>query len=46
MIKICDKSLLKPLIALFQNSAELSYYSDTWKRSNVGLCIKRIIKIS
>ena len=34
MINICDKSLLKPLILLFQNSAKLSYYPDTWKRSN------------
>ena len=34
MIKICDKSLLKPLILLFQNSAKLSYFPDIWKRSN------------
>ena len=35
IIKICDKSLLKPLILLFQNSAKLSYYPDIWKRSNI-----------
>ena len=35
MIKICDKSLLKPLILLFQNSAKLSYFLDIWKRSNI-----------
>ena len=35
MIKICDKSLLKPLIFLFQNSTKLSYYLDIWKRSNI-----------
>ena len=35
MIKICDKSLLKPLIYLFQNSAKLSYFPDIWKRSNI-----------
>ena len=35
MIKICDKSLLKPLILLFQNSAKLSYFPDIWKRSNI-----------
>ena len=35
MIKICDKSLLKPLILLFQNSAKLSYFQDIWKRCNI-----------
>ena len=35
MIKICDKSLLKPLILLFQNSAKLPYFPDIWKRSNI-----------
>ena len=34
MIKICDKSLLKPSILLFQNSAKLSYFPYIWKRSN------------
>ena len=35
MIKTCDKSLLKPLILLFQNSAKLSFFPDIWKRSNI-----------
>ena len=35
MIKICDKSFLKPLVLLFQNSAKLSYFPDIWKRSNI-----------
>ena len=35
MIKICDKSLVNPLVILFQNSAKLSYYSDIWRRSNI-----------
>ena len=35
MIKICDKSLLKPLILLFRNSTKSSCYSDFWKRSNI-----------
>ena len=35
MIKICDKSLLKPLILLFANSTKLSCYPDIWKRSNI-----------
>ena len=35
MIKICDKSLLKPIILLFQNATKLSYYPDIWKRSNI-----------
>ena len=35
MIKICDKSLLKPLTILFQNSAKFSHYPDIWNKSNV-----------
>ena len=35
MIKICDKSLLKPLILLFENSIKSSCYPDIWKRSNI-----------
>ena len=35
MIKICDKSLLKPLILLFKNSIKYSCYPDIWKRSNI-----------
>ena len=35
MIKICDKSLLKPLIILFENSIKSSFYPDIWKRSNI-----------
>ena len=33
MIKICDKSILKPLLILFQNSVKLSCYPDIWKKS-------------
>ena len=35
IIRICDKSLLKPSIILFQNSTKLSYYPDIWKGSNI-----------
>ena len=35
MIKICDKSLLQPLIILFQNSTKSSHYPDIWKKSNI-----------
>ena len=35
IIKICNRSLLKPLILLFQNSAKISYFPDIWKRSNI-----------
>ena len=35
MIKICEKSLLKPLILLFQNSSQSSWYPDIQKRSNI-----------
>ena len=34
MIKIRDKSLLKPLILLFKNSPQSSCYPDIWKRFN------------
>ena len=35
MIEISYKSLLKPLILLFQNSAKLPYFPDIWKRSHI-----------
>ena len=35
MIKICDKSLLKPITILFQNSINSSCYPIIWKRSNI-----------
>ena len=35
MIKIFDKSLLKPLTILFQNSTKSSCYPVIWKRSNI-----------
>ena len=35
MIKICVKSLLKPLTILFQNSTKSSCYPVIWKRSNI-----------
>ena len=35
MMKICDKSLLKPLMLLFKNSTKSSCYPDIWKRSNI-----------
>ena len=35
VIKICDKSLLKPLILLFENSTKSSCYPDIWKRTNI-----------
>ena len=31
IIKICDKSLLKPLILLSENSTKSSCYLDIWK---------------
>ena len=35
LIKICDKSLVKPLIILFQNFIKSSHYPDIWKKSNI-----------
>ena len=43
MIEICDKSLTKPLIILFENSTNSSYYPDIWKRSNVVPVLKKMI---
>ena len=35
MIKICDKSLLKPLTILFKNSTSTYCYPDIWKKSHI-----------
>ena len=35
MIKICDKSLIKPLTFLFKMSVRSSHYPDIWKKSNI-----------
>ena len=35
MIKRCDKSLVKPLIILLQNSVKSPHYPDIWKKSNI-----------
>ena len=35
MIKICDKSLIKPLTFLFKTSVRSSHYHDIWKKSNI-----------
>ena len=43
MIKICDKSLLKPLILLFENSTKSSCNPDIWKRSNIIPVHKKMI---
>ena len=34
-MKMCDKSLLKPLTLLFENSTKSSCYPDIWKRSKI-----------
>ena len=41
MIKICDKSISKPLLILFQHSIKLSCYPDIWKKSNIIPAHKR-----
>ena len=38
IIQICDRTLLKPLIIIFQNSVKYSHYPDIWKRSNIIPC--------
>ena len=41
MIKMCDKSLLKPLIILFEYSTKLSCYPDIWQKSNINPAHKK-----
>ena len=43
MIKICDKSLLKQLILLFEISTKSSCYPDIWKKSNIIPVHKKMI---
>ena len=43
MIQICDRTLIKPLIIIFQNSVKYSYYPYTWKRSNIIPVHKKVI---
>ena len=45
MVKICDKSLLKPLILLFKYATKLSCYPDVWKKSNIIPVLKKSDKI-
>ena len=40
MIKMCDKSLLRPL---FKNSSQSPCYPDIWKRSNIIPAHKKVI---
>ena len=35
MIRICDKSLIKPLMLIFKKSIRSSCYPDIWKKSNI-----------
>ena len=35
MIKICDNSLVKPLLLLFKKSFDNSYFPKLWKKSNI-----------
>ena len=35
MIKICDESLVKPLMKIFQFSLDCNIFPDTWKKANV-----------
>ena len=44
MIKICDKSILKRLILLFESSTKSSYYPDIWKKSNIIPVHKKNVK--
>ena len=41
MIQICDRTLIKSLIILFQNSVKYSYYP--WKRSSTICVHKKVI---
>ena len=43
MIQICDRTLVKPLIIIFENSVKYLYYPDIWKRSNIIPVHKKMI---
>ena len=43
MIKICDESLLKPLLILFKKSLKFSYYQGIWKNLISFMPMKRMI---
>ena len=43
MIKICDKSLIKPLTFLFKTSLRSSHYPDIWKKSNIIPVHKKMV---
>ena len=43
MIKICHKSLIKPLTFLFKTSVRSSHYPDIWKKSNIIPVHKKMI---
>ena len=43
MIKICGKSLIKPLTFLFKTSLRSSHYPDIWKKSNIIPVHKKMI---
>ena len=46
MIKTCVKSLLKPLIILFQNSTKPFHCPDIWNKSNIiPVHKKQLVKI-
>ena len=46
IIQICDRTLIKTLIILFQISVKYSYYPDIWKRSNIIPVHKKVLTIS
>ena len=35
MIKLCDKSIVKPLSMIFNNCIDTGTFPDIWKRSNI-----------
>ena len=35
MIKICDESLVKPLVKIFQSSIDMCQFPTSWKKANV-----------
>ena len=35
MLKICDKSIVPPLLNIFKNSLETGTFPSTWKKANI-----------
>ena len=45
MIKLCGKSIARPLSLIFQSILNDGVFPDDWKKSNIVPCHKKTVKI-